>query len=67
MSRGVVQISAFVDAILASFLPEGAVVALTYAQSLYTLPVSLFGMSVSAAELPAMSRAIGNTEKSPRY
>ncbi|MEP6919961.1 MAG: murein biosynthesis integral membrane protein MurJ [bacterium] len=63
MSRGVVQISAFVDAILASFLPEGAVVALTYAQSLYTLPVSLFGMSVSAAELPAMSRAVGNTEQ----
>ncbi len=63
MSRGVVQISAFVDAVLASFLPEGSVVALTYAQSLYTLPVSLFGMSVSAAELPAMSRAIGNTEQ----
>lgn len=63
MSRGVVQISAFVDAILASLLPEGSVVALTYAQSLYTLPVSLFGMSVSAAELPAMSRAIGNTEQ----
>jgi putative peptidoglycan lipid II flippase len=39
------------------------VVALTYAQSLYTLPVSLFGMSVSAAELPAMSRAIGSTEE----
>jgi putative peptidoglycan lipid II flippase len=63
MSRGVIQISAFVDAILASFLPTGAVVALTYAQSLYTLPVSLFGMSVSAAELPAMSRAIGSTEE----
>ena len=63
MSRGVVQISAFVDAVLASFLPVGSVVALTYAQSLYTLPVSLFGMSVSAAELPAMSRAIGSTEE----
>jgi len=63
MSRGVVQISAFVDAVLASFLPVGSVVALTYAQSLYTLPVSLFGMSVSAAELPAMSRALGSTEE----
>lgn len=61
MSRGVVQISAFVDAILASFLPQGAIVSLTYAQSLYTLPVSLFGMSVSAAELPAMSRATGTS------
>ncbi|HEY8186340.1 MAG TPA: murein biosynthesis integral membrane protein MurJ [Pyrinomonadaceae bacterium] len=62
MSRGVVQISAFVDAILASFLPTGSVNALMYAQSLYTLPVSLFGMSVSAAELPAMSRAIGSAD-----
>lgn len=59
MSRGVVQISAFVDAALASFLGQGALVALNYAQSLYTLPVSLFGMSVSAAELPAMSKTLG--------
>jgi len=62
ISRGVVQISAFVDAFLASFLGEGAVVALNYAQSLYTLPVSLFGMSVSAAELPAMSKSLGSVE-----
>ncbi|HKC65884.1 MAG TPA: lipid II flippase MurJ, partial [Pyrinomonadaceae bacterium] len=62
-SRGVVQISAFVDAALASLLPTGAVISLTYAQSLYTLPVSLFGMSVSAAELPAMSSALGSTDE----
>ncbi len=59
ISRGVVQISAFVDALIASLLPTGAVAALSYAQTLYTLPVSLFGMSVSAAELPAMSSAAG--------
>src|SRR5262245_25600149 len=62
ISRGVVQISAFVDEFLATFLGHGAVVALTYAQSLYTLPVSLFGMSVSAAELPAMSKALGSED-----
>ncbi len=62
-SRGVVQISAFVDALLASFLPIGAVSALTFTQSLYTLPVSLFGMSVSAAELPQMSSALGEQEE----
>ena len=61
VSRGVVQISAFVDAWLASWLGTGAVAALAYTQSLYTLPVSLFGMSVSAAELPAMSSALGST------
>jgi putative peptidoglycan lipid II flippase len=59
ISRGVVQISAYVDALLASLLPTGAVAALAYAQTLYTLPVSLFGVSVSAAELPAMSGAVG--------
>jgi putative peptidoglycan lipid II flippase len=63
ISRGVVQISAYIDALLASLLPTGAVAALTYAQVLYTLPVSLFGMSVSAAELPAMSSATGNLEE----
>ena len=63
VSRGVVQISAFVDTIIASFLGTGAVSALTYTQSLYTLPVSLFGMSVSAAELPAMSSAVGSEDE----
>ncbi|MGH9394406.1 MAG: murein biosynthesis integral membrane protein MurJ, partial [Terriglobales bacterium] len=58
-SRGVVQISAYVDALLASLLPTGALATLAYAQTLYLLPVRLFGMSVSAAELPAMSGEIG--------
>lgn len=62
-SRGVVQISAYVDSLLASLLPTGAVSALNFTQSLYTLPVSLFGMSVSAAELPAMSSALGSHEE----
>ena len=63
MSRGVVQISAFVDAMLAGLISAQAVAALAYAQSLYTLPVSLFGMSISAAELPAMSSALGTTSQ----
>jgi putative peptidoglycan lipid II flippase len=58
-SRGVVQVSAYVDTLLASLLPTGAVAGLTSAQLLYTLPVSLFGMSVSAAELPALSALSG--------
>jgi len=59
LGRGVVQISAYIDSWLASFLGTGGVSALGYAQTLYTLPVSLFGMAVSAAELPAMSSALG--------
>ena len=60
VGRGVVQISAYVDAWIASFLVAGSVAALTYAQNLSVLPVSLFGMSVSAAELPAMSGLRGD-------
>lgn len=63
VGRGVVQISAYVDTLLASLLPTGAVAAVSYAQVLYTLPVSLFGMSVSAAELPEMSSATGTGEE----
>jgi len=59
ISRGVVQLSAYIDQLLASLLGTGAVAALTNAQLLSTLPVSLFGMAVSAAELPAMSAVVG--------
>lgn len=57
MGRGVGQVSGYVDNLLASLLPTGAVAAINYAQILYLLPVSLFGLSVAAAELPSMSRA----------
>jgi putative peptidoglycan lipid II flippase len=67
VSRGVVQVSAYVDGWLASFLPTGAVAGLAYAQTLYLLPVSLFGMSVSASELPEMSSAVGGTEEIAAY
>ncbi|MFS4461182.1 murein biosynthesis integral membrane protein MurJ [Bdellovibrio sp. HCB2-146] len=66
-SRGVVQIVAYIDNMLASLLPTGAVSALAYAQTLYLLPISLFGMSVSAAELPAMSQATGSVEERNVY
>jgi putative peptidoglycan lipid II flippase len=63
LGRGVVQVSAFVDTAYASLISERAVSALAYAQMIYLLPVSLFGMAVSAAELPAMSQAIGTVEE----
>jgi putative peptidoglycan lipid II flippase len=56
MGRGVVQLSGWVDLWLASFLFGGAVAALGYAQTFYMLPVSLFGMSIAASELPELSR-----------
>jgi putative peptidoglycan lipid II flippase len=58
--RGVVQVSAYVDQWLASFLIGGAVAVLGYAQTVALLPVSLFGMAIAASELPAMSAATGS-------
>lgn len=59
LGRGSVQISAYIDQVLASYLGKGTVAAMFNAQVVYMLPVSLFGMAVSAAELPEMSSATG--------
>ncbi|MEX0868557.1 MAG: murein biosynthesis integral membrane protein MurJ [Nitriliruptoraceae bacterium] len=53
--RGGIQIASYLDLLAASLLAFGAVSALGYAQTLYLLPIALFGMSVAAAELPALS------------
>lgn len=55
--RGVVQLSAFVDNFLASFLHVGAIGALGFAVTLFNLPLGAFGVSIAAAELPELSRA----------
>ena len=61
--RGVVQISGYIDIFLASLLGIGAVATLTYAQTLYLLPVGLFGMAVAAAELPELSRERSSADR----
>jgi putative peptidoglycan lipid II flippase len=63
LGRGVVQVSAYVDTSYASLIADRALSTLTYAQTIYLIPVSLFGMSISAAELPEMSRAAGAGEE----
>ena len=62
--RGVAQLSAYVDILLATLLVQGAVASIGYAQVLYILPISLFGLSVAAAELPELSRLA--TKNMPR-
>ncbi len=62
LGRGVVQVSAFVDVALASLLALGAISMVGYAQIFYILPVSVFAMSVAAAELPEMSRLTGDPQ-----
>ncbi len=56
VARGVVQVSALVDTYYASLISPQTVAVLGYTQLLALLPVSLFGMSVSAAELPELAR-----------
>ncbi len=61
-SRGVVQISSFVDTILATALVFGALGSYAAVLPLYLLPISLFGFSVAAAELAEMSRRSSELE-----
>ncbi len=60
ISRGIVQISAYIDNIIASYLSSGAISGLAFSQVIATLPISLFGMSISQSELTTMSKAQGD-------
>ena len=63
VGKGVVQLSGYVDNLIATLLSTAAVSALSYAQIISFLPISLFGMSVAAAELPQLSRMTGTHEE----
>ena len=55
-ARGAVNLSALLDVALASLLAQGALGIMGYAHTLYVLPISVFGLSIAAAELPELSR-----------
>src|SRR5437016_4479715 len=62
LGAGVAQFSSFIDTFLGSYTGPGGLSALTYAQLVQVLPISLFGVSVTAVSLPELSRdAIGAT------
>ena len=65
-ARGAANLSALLDIALASLLAEAAVSIMGYAQTLYLLPISLFGLSVAAAELPELSRDTVTGEEAVR-
>ena len=56
LGRGAVQLSGWLDLVLASFLTVGTLAALGWAQRVYLLPVALFGFSIAAVELPELAR-----------
>ncbi len=63
LSRGVVQISQFVDLWIANLLPQGSATLLMTAQTVNLLPISVFGMAVSVSELPEMSSVVGTEDE----
>jgi putative peptidoglycan lipid II flippase len=66
VSRGVVQISNTIDVAIASFMPEGMVSLLMYATTISYVPVSMFGIAISAAELPELSSVLASGEERAR-
>jgi putative peptidoglycan lipid II flippase len=61
--RGVVTLSSYVDVVLASLLATGAIAYLDRAQVLYLMPISVFAVSVAAADLPELARERDNRER----
>lgn len=55
-ARGIVNVSGWFEIFLAGLLANGAIALMGYAQTFYMLPISLFGISVAASELPELSR-----------
>ncbi|HUA54325.1 MAG TPA: murein biosynthesis integral membrane protein MurJ, partial [Candidatus Sulfotelmatobacter sp.] len=56
LGAGVVQINLFVDTLIASFLPTGAISYLYYADRLNQLPLGVIGIAIGTVLLPEMSR-----------
>ena len=67
VGTGVAQISTLVDVQIATFLTEQSVATLAYAQRLYTLPLSLFGVSIAQVALPTLAHeAVGRPPEAIR-
>lgn len=58
LGAGITQINLFVDMILASFLPTGAITYLYYADRLNQLPLGVVGIAIGTALLPQLSRRL---------
>jgi putative peptidoglycan lipid II flippase len=58
-----VQVTVFVNTLLASLLPSGSISYLYYADRVMEFPLGVFGIALASASLPAMSRqaAVGDT------
>jgi putative peptidoglycan lipid II flippase len=68
LGAGAVQVNLLIDIILASFLPEGSLSYLFYADRLNQLPIGVIGVAVGTVLLPALSIALasGDQQKAER-
>ncbi|MEJ2152741.1 MAG: murein biosynthesis integral membrane protein MurJ [Gemmatimonadota bacterium] len=55
IGTGVAQLSTLIDIQIASFLTGAGVATLAYAQRLYLLPLSLFGVAIAQVALPTLA------------
>lgn len=62
LGSSVVQISAFADTIIVSFLPAGQISYLYYADRLYQLPFGVIGLALSTVVLPTLSHAFATKD-----
>lgn len=58
LGAGAMQINLVVDVMLASFLPEGSLSYLYYADRLNQLPIGVVGVALGTVLLPALTRAL---------
>ncbi|MCK5374218.1 MAG: murein biosynthesis integral membrane protein MurJ [Alphaproteobacteria bacterium] len=63
IGAGVIHINLFADVIIASFLKEGSISYLYYADRLNQLPLGVVGIAVGTALLPILSRAMTKKDK----
>ncbi|WP_207455992.1 murein biosynthesis integral membrane protein MurJ [Azospirillum sp. SYSU D00513] len=68
LGAGVMQINLFLNVVLASLLPSGAVSYLYYADRLNQMPLGIIGIAIGTALLPVLSRfAAAGDERMVRY
>jgi putative peptidoglycan lipid II flippase len=58
-----VQVTVFVNTLLASRLPAGSISFLYYADRIMEFPLGIFGIALASASLPAMSRAAARGDR----
>ncbi|MDR3518641.1 MAG: murein biosynthesis integral membrane protein MurJ [Azospirillaceae bacterium] len=58
LGAGVVQLNTFINIVLASLLPPGAISVLYYADRLQQLPLGIVGVAIGTALLPVLARHV---------